>query len=220
MPSLLPGESDSNPGSTLVDISEIITFLLPPLHANAIADLTFWSECELIQWIDAGVKRLARAAGLFIGRSVDVTTTIGQGTYALPSQHVSTIHASYDGAPLRPSSTGELEARNPDYQTAQAPPERWYQDTLGLARIGLAPVPDQQLVLDVLYHGFPQAVDCAKTHTTIPLPDALEPAIELYVIREAYSKEGDAHAPDIAAAAGDLAGLYERVAAEYWGGVQ
>jgi hypothetical protein len=219
MPSLLPGESDTNPATTTRDVNAIVAALLAPLHAAVIADLVMWSECELIQWIDAGVKRLARTAALFAGRSIDTVTVAGTATYALPSQHLSTVHASYDSKPLRPSSTGELAARDAQWQTRRAPAQRWYQDTL-VAQIGLAPVPDHARALWLIYHGWPQTADCAKTHTTIPLPASLQAYLELYTLGEAYSKEGDGFAPDIASAARAIAGLYERVAVEYWGAAQ
>lgn len=219
MPSLLPGESDANPTTTTVDVNDLVAKLLAPLHSGSIADLVMWTECELIQWIDAGVKKLARMAGLFVGRSIDTVTAAGTQTYALPSQHVSTVHASYDSRPLRASSTGELAARDSKWQTRRAAPARWYEDTL-VAAIGLQPIPDAARPLWLIYHGWPTTVDCAKTHTTIPLPLSLAPYLELYTIGEAHSKEGDPFAPDIAAAARAIAGVYERVAIEYWGPAQ
>lgn len=219
MPSLLPGESDANPASTTRDVNAIVAALLAPLHAATLADLVMWSECELIQWIDAGVKKLARLAALFIGRSIDTVTVAGTAIYALPAQHLATIHASYDSKPVRPATTGELAARDAQWQTRQDPTQRWYQDTL-VQQIGLAPVPDHPRALWLIYNGWPQTVDCAKTHTTIPLPLSLAPYLELYTLGEAYSKEGDGFAPDIAAAARAIAGLYERVAVEYWGPAQ
>lgn len=219
MPSLLPGESDANPSTTTVDVINIIQNLLAPLHAGAINDLVGWSECELIQWVDAGVKKLARLVALFVGRSIDTVTVAGTATYTLPAQHVSTIHASYDSKPLRPVSTGELAARDARWQTRQAPAQRWYEDTL-TDQLGLAPVPDHARALWLIYHGWPTSLDCAKTHTTIPLPVSLQPYLELYAIAEAYSKEGDFYAPDIAAAARGIASLFEKVALDYWGSAQ
>ncbi len=217
MASLLPGESDT--AAALIDEATIVTDLLPALHSGSIADLVFWSECELIQWIDAALKKLARTAGIFVGRSIDTNTAIGSATYALPAQHLSTIHASYNGSPLRPATTGELAARDASYASRTGTPSRWYQDTIGLARIGLALVPDAIAALWVIYHGWPREIDCAKTNTTMPLPGVLEPYVELYVLAEAYSKEGDAHAPDIASAARSLMHLYEKAALDYWGPV-
>ena len=217
MASLLPGESDT--AAALIDEATIVADLLAPLHSGSVADLVFWTECELIQWIDAALKKLARTAGIFVGRSIDVATTIGDSTYSLPAQHLSTIHASYNGKPLRPTSSGELAARDASYASRAGTPARWFQDTLGLAEIGVAPVPNAIAALWVIYHGWPRTIDCAKTQTTIPLPGVLEPYVELSVIAEAYSKEGDAHAPDIASAARSIMSLYEKAALDYWGPV-
>lgn len=217
MASLLPGESDTNASNSLIAQLTITDFLLPVLHSDSYVNLVFWTECELIQWVDAAVKRLARMIGLFVGRSIDTNTANGTATYSLPSQHISTLHVSYNATPLRAANTAELEARDPSYATTVAQPERWYQDTLGAATIGLAPVANAVAALWIIYHGWPQTVDCGLSHTTIPLPWCLEGAIELYVIAQAYSKEGDAYAPDIAKQAANLADLYEQTALAYWG---
>lgn len=217
MPSLLPGESDSNPGSTLIDESVIVAFLLGALHSDTIGNLVYWTEGELIQWIDAAVKRLARQCGIFAGRDITNSTANGQATYALPGQHLATLHISNGTAPLRPTSVAELSARDASFATTPGTPARWYQDLLGMATYGLAPVPTAIAVLAVIYQGWPQTVDAAKVHTTIPLPWLLEGFIELYVISQAYSKEGDAHAPDIAADAVQMMAVYEAAARQYWG---
>lgn len=217
MASLLPGESDTNPGGSLIDESVIVAAMLPALHADTIAHLIFWLESELIEWIDAAVKKLARTAGVFIGRSIGTNTVIGTGTYAVPSDHLSTIHASFNTSPLREASAGDLDAQNPAYLTAQGTPKRWFQDKLGLSTIGYAPVPDSVHATWLIYHGLPQTVDAAKVHTTIPLPWVLEDYVELSVLAEAYSKEGDGYAPDIAATARQIAGIYEAAAVGYWG---
>jgi len=219
--SLLPGECETNPSATLIEQSAIVASLLPSLHAASTADLVMWSECELVQWIDAAVKKLARKVALFIGRSLDTVTAECTRAYAVPAQYVSMIHVSYDGQPLRPTSTGELVARDTRWMTRTGRrPASWYVDTIGLAQVGIYPVPGEARSIWMIYHGWPQTVDCAEAHTSIPLPKALEPYIELNVIAEAYTKEGDGYAPDIATAARGLSKIYERVALEYWGPAQ
>ena len=222
MANLLPGESDTNSSPTLIDQSVILGYCLALLHSDTLANLVWWSQCELIQWLDASVKKLARSCGLFVGRSVsDIATVNGTQTYTLPGQFVSMLHVSYNGTPLRPTSTGELAARDSAWLTRAAdPPLRWFTDTLGLAAVGLAPIPTQAKALWLIYAGWPQTVDCALDHTTIPLPWPLEPLLELEIVASAYEKEGDAFAPDIAKAARGIAGLYTKVALEYWGAAQ
>ena len=219
--SLLPGESETNPATTLIEQSAIVDALLAPLHAAERADLVMWSECELVQWIDAAVKKLARKAALFIGRSLDTETAECVRVYGVPPGFVSMLHVSYDKLPLRPTSTGELVARDTKWMTRTATrPKSWYVDTVGLDQVGIYPLVTEAKELWMIYHGWPQTVDCEEAHTTIPIPRALEPFIELDVIAEAYSKEGDGYAPDIAAAARGLADIFTRVAVEYWGPAQ
>jgi hypothetical protein len=219
MPSLLPGESDSNPADSLIQRSAIVGYLLPALHAASTSaeDLAPWTECELIQWLDEAIKKLARTAAVFAGRDIDGATVAEQQVYSLPTRHVSTLHVSYDQRPLRPANTAEIAARDSRWQTRIEAPARWFADSLGMGQYGLAPIPEIAKALWVIYHGWPRTIDCAGAHATVPLPWALEPYLELEVIAQAYGREGDGHAPDIAQAARQMAGLYEALAVEYWG---
>ena len=87
--------SDTNSSPTLIDQS-VILGLLALLHSDTLANLVWWSRCELIQWLDASVKKLARSCGLFVGRSVsDIATVNGTQTYTLPRfQFVSMLHVA------------------------------------------------------------------------------------------------------------------------------
>lgn len=43
-----------------IQTTGVIDQLLPSLHADSRANLYFWSEADLIQWMDEALKGLAR----------------------------------------------------------------------------------------------------------------------------------------------------------------
>ena len=80
-------------------------------------------------------------AGVFVGRIASTLTVAGQATYALPANHISTLHLSYNTTPLRPANVNELAALDDQFRTAQGTPNAWYQDLLGGNVVGVVKVP-------------------------------------------------------------------------------
>jgi hypothetical protein len=200
-----------------LDNNQVIDEILPTLHAASRADLSSWSEADLIQWADEAVKRLARTACVFVGRSTAITTVPGQATYTLPADHISTLHVAYSTQALRGANAIELEGRDEGWKTTQGTPASWYEDLLGMATIGLAPVPDAAQPLPVVYEGFPEALDAGKQQTMVPAPAPLKAYIGMSVIAAAYEREGEMEMPDVAAHARGRLQLYEQMLTTYYG---
>lgn len=199
-----------------IQTTTVITNLLPSLHAAALADLTFWTEADLITWMDDALKRLARVARVWVERDTSITTEAGTATYALPARHLATIHVSFGAAPLRPASAAELEARNPAYQTAAGTPDHWYEDGLG-RNVGVAPVPEGATALPLLMQAWPPALDTAKLNTLVQAPAPLAGYLAMYVLAKAYGREGESEMPDVAMHAEARCQMYEEVFAHLYG---
>jgi hypothetical protein len=214
--SILPGSTESSVDAGGVDISQVIDQALWDLHAASRADLVFWTEAQLIQWLDEAVKRLASVACVFVGRFTGVLTVDGQAAYAHPPQHVSTLHVSLGTTALRPAATLELEAKDPAYQTTEGTPTHWYEDLLGLGSLGLAPVPDtSDLTIRQIYEGWPAALDPGQTMVAAPAP--LKGYLGFYLLSEAYGIEGEMESPDIAAHCRGRLDLYHALLQHYYG---
>ncbi len=214
--SFLPGDTDPNSDTNAggIDIAQVIDEALWSLHAASRADLVFWTETGLIQWLDEAVKRLASIAGVFIGRSVTLTAP-GSATSALPLQHIATLHVTVDGVSIRPANTMELEARDTAYQTTQGTPDAWYEDLLGAGVLGLAPVPDSELPLAEIYEGWPTALDAGQTMVAAPAP--FKGYLAMCLLAEAYGTEGELEAPDIAAHCRGRVAMYHELMQSYYG---
>ncbi len=141
--SILPGGVAGETADGSIDTTQVIDELLPSLHATSRANLYPWSEADLIQWMDEALKRLARLVCVFVGRQADSLTVPGTASYALPTQHIATLHVSYGTTPLAPANMLELEARDPAFLTTPGTPDHWYEDLIGLATVALSPVPDR-----------------------------------------------------------------------------
>lgn len=215
---ILPGGPLGESSSGSIDSTQVIDELLPSLHAGSRADLTFWSESDLIQWMDEALKRLARVACVFVGRSAATLSIAGQATYALPVRHISTLHVSYLVTPLRPAGTMELEALDTTYQTTQDTPERWYQDQLGDGTIGLAPVPDtSDEAIPIIYEGWPAELDGAGQNTLVSAPGPVKGYLAFAVLAQAYGREGECETPDIAAHCRGRIAMYDAIFTSYYG---
>jgi hypothetical protein len=208
----LPGEVETAQAG--IDIAQVIDDALPALHAASRADLTFWSEVQLVQWLDEAVKRLAAIAAVFIGRNVTVTVP-GTATSVLPPQHVVTTHVTVDGVSIRPVGTMELEARDPAYLTTQGTPAWWYEDMLDSGIIGLAPIPDSAVSLAEVYNGFPPPLDLQQTMLDGPPP--LKGYLAMCLLAEAYGQEGEMEMPDVAEHCRGRVKLYEQLLERYYG---
>ena len=219
--SLLPGTTDPSADAGGTDGAIVIDQALPTLHADSRANLTFWSEAELVQWMDEALKRASRKFPLFIGRSASTLTVPAQATYALPSQHVMTLHVSLGTEALRRSSTEDLEARDPSYQTtaatSDAPVDHWYEDRIGSSSIGLAPVPSAEIPLPIIYAGWPNQLDPSSMLIAAPAP--IKGYLAMAMLAEAYGKEGESEMPDVAQHCRGMAGLYENVFQGLYGGL-
>ncbi len=214
--SFLPGSTDASTDAGGIDVSQVIDQALWDLHADSRANLTFWDEAQLYQWLDEAVKRLASIACVFVGRYAAVLTVQGQAAYSHPPQHVSTLHVSLGSTALRPASTMELEARNPAYQTAQGTPAYWYENLLGSDSIALAPVPDtSDVTIPQIYAGWPTGLDMSQTVVAAPAP--LKGYLGMALLAEAYGIEGEMEMRDVAAHCRGRLGLYHMLFKQYYG---
>lgn len=218
---VLPGgplSGDSQAGD--IDTTQVIDELLATLHVNSRAELApWWTEAELIEWMDEALKRLSRVACVFVGRQGSQPLTVAtQAQYTLPVQHVATLHVSYGAASLRPANMMELEARDPAFQTTLGTPDHWYEDLLGMAAFGITPVPVlSDIPLPMIYEGWPTALDPGGGQTLVPAPPPLKGYLAMAVIAQAYGAEGEMEAPDIAQHCRGRLDLYETLLQTYYG---
>jgi len=211
---LLPG-GGAAPAETAQDL---LDELYPLLGASGSADLDFWSDAQLLGWLNAGLARLARTAALFVERDTSITVEAGRAQYSLPTPHLSTLHVSLGAVLLRPASAAELEALSATWQTDRGTPARYWQDSgLGTASIGLYPKPTAGGTLAVIEHEVP---DTLPAGDPLPLPEPLSDYGFFYILAEARAIESDGAMPETAEICRQLYGLIEEIAGDYWGMTQ
>jgi len=200
-----------------IDTTQVVTELLPSLHSDSRANLTFWSEADLIQWMDESVKRLSRKTMTFVERDASIVTAGGTATYPLPTREVVPLHVSYDSVPLRPAAMIEMEARDPAFQVTEGTPDHWYADRLGMATVGLAPVPNDAKTLAVIGIMLPPELDAGKSNTLLQAPAPLKGYLAFSVLASAYGREGESEMPDLAQHARARVQMYEDILTQYYG---
>lgn len=213
---ILPGGSidDAEEG---IDTLQVTDELFPSLHAATAADLYPWTEGDLIEWMDDGLKRLARRCMVFVGRSASILTVPAQASYTLPVRHVSTLHVSYGTAPLRPATRLELEVMDESFRTTAGDPENWYEDLEGMATVSLAPVPEEEVGLAVIYEAYPSTLDAGRQNTIVPAPPPIKRYLAMRVLSEAYGREGEMESQDIAQHCRAQIEMYHQIFEQYYG---
>jgi hypothetical protein len=191
--------------------------ILPALGAAAAADLVFWTAQDLYDWLNEGLKQLARRRGLFIERDTSISVVASTASYTLPARHLSTLHVALDGAELRPATVRAVEALDADWPNTEDTPERYLQDVAGLGSIRLYPTPDDSGTLGIVFHRYP--ADVADSDS-IPAPDTISDYLADVVIAEARGTEGDGAMPEAAEFCRQEGKLYEAVFRGYWGMAQ
>jgi hypothetical protein len=202
------------------DVNTLITGLLPDLHSSSVADLTWWTKAELIQWADESLKRAAKKFALFINRDASQTTSSGGGSFNKAARHVTTLHVAIGNRNLVASSREELEGRDENYLTTQGDPERrWFEDKL-TTTTGYQPLTTPAAAgrtIRALYVEFPAELDTGELNTTIPGPLCFGDYIQTAIRAEANSKESDAAMPEVAKHDRELMALYEGLFGWFWG---
>lgn len=202
-----------DPPDVGIKVSDLLGALYPRLHAAGATDLVWWTLAELLGYLDTAASGMVQKAGVFVQRSTTFTAS-GAATYPLPVDHVSTIHVTYNGLPLRAATTAELAALDPLYPTAAGPVKRWYEDTIGLLSIGLQKVPDAVAALAIVHHATPPRV---TADGTIPVPEVIGAYLEDLVLADCYGKQSDAMMPEVAAFLRMKAGILEQALVQYYG---
>ena len=194
--------------------------VVPALNANGFNDLLWWTKTTLYEWVNEAALRMAKAAAGIVDTASQVLVT-GQGGYTLPSGTLSILHVTAATKTLRAANARDMEARSSNWRAAEAASITHYvREDEGLSAIRLYPKPITGLtgLLSITRHVRPPAV--SESSTNLPWPEILGGYIGLRVIAEARTAETEAKMPEAAAVADQLAGVFEQLAAKYWGGVQ
>jgi|SRR5215831_4223838 len=202
----------------MINVTQVVDELLPSLHAATRAELVFWTETDLLQWVDEAAKRLSRVAYCFIERDTATTTVLGQTRYPLPARHVTTLHVSYGMTPIRPSGILELEMRDSVFGMTQGTPDHWFEDLQAGAQIGLSPVPNVISSIPIIFAAYPPEINIGNQQLSAPVP--LKGYLAMSVLEQAYKREGEMEEADVAAHCMARRQMYEQILSNYYGGME
>lgn len=198
-----------------MDLSAVLTDLLPALNAATTADLVWWAVEDLYDRMDEAAKALARKHIVFVGID-DVTQSASEAPLA--SGAIVVIHLTWNGLSVRATSVHELEALDGQWMlTTAVAPLRWTQD-LGIAQVCLYPSPLYPGALERVSAYFPAAISTTQTLVSAPAP--LSEYFWLATLGSARDVEGEAKMPEVAAHCASALGLWNKVLDSYWGAAQ
>lgn len=200
-----------------MDIANAIAACWPHLNATGAGDAMFWTEAELYAWADEELKRIARAAPVFV-ETASTALVGGTGRYSLPARHLATVEAVAISQTMRASSIEEFSAGDVAWATrTTAQPRHYAQDENGLDGITLYPVPDGTMAgnLATVYAQYPAAVSAGSS--TITAPEVLRDAFMFAALAGARGKETPSAMPEVAEWCAGVTGLYRQTVSEVWG---
>jgi hypothetical protein len=198
-----------------LDLSLVLTDLLPALNAAATGDLVWWQVEDLYDRMDEALKTLARLHVVFAGiDNLAPLLNYSEAPYAEGA--IAVIHLTWDGQSVRATSVRELEALDGQWQLASGDaPTRWTQD-LGVSQTCLYPTPVSLGFMERVSAYFPPAISQANTLASAPLP--LTEYFWMSTLGSARDVEGEAKMPEVAEHCANAVQLWHKVCDTYWGG--
>ncbi len=209
---------------TLVDVSQLIQGLVPVFNSDSLENLSIISEAELYEFANEAADRLARRVGLFVKRDATLTITGGVATLSVPSDHLSSIHASYDAdgegawVPLRVSAVNELEALDEQWEAAEGTPTRWTSDQQSHDTLRVYEVPASNTGFALIYHHLHAALSSGSPTFNVPTP--VGDYLKYSMIGEVRGQENDEAMPEVSEYARGRAEAYLELFEQYWGRAQ
>lgn len=199
-----------------MDFSTLIPWVCASLNCATVAELDPWTLTELYAYASEKLQTSASRYLLYAVADQATALVIGQPMYELPATHASTVFAAADGVKLRASTVAELEALDDDWEeAANATPERWTEDVLGLGIVRVYPPPIAAGVLTLIYQQSSPDLTAASPIASMPIPVA--DYLTMAVLEKARSRQGDAQMLDAAKAFASVEQIYEQSFSAYWG---
>lgn len=202
-----------------IQTTTVLAQLLPMLHSDTMADLSYWSQSDLIDWMDEGCKRLARVAAWNVELDTSITTSNGVGVYPLPERQDATLYVSLGNppvTPLRPASMIELEARSSTFMSDAGIPDHWYEDGQG-DNVAMTPAPTTATAITLVISAWPPTLDAAQVNTLVQAPAAFAGYLTFTALEKAYGRESESEMPDVSAHCAERCALYEKLFTHYFG---
>lgn len=194
----------------------LLPSLYTALNATGASDIVFWTSTQLYEWMDEAIQRICRAATIMAERSTQ-TTSSGEPVYPLPARYLSMAHVSVDGTSIGVSSVPEMEALDADWENTSGAVNTYLLDMIGTANLRLYRRPTGAQTLGTAYRTYPSTIQAGST---VVLPAVVGDALHFNVLAGARGNEGQAGMPEVAKVCREVAGLYEKMFAAYFGGAQ
>lgn len=211
-----PQAAPASPG--FINAALVVGDLWAPLNARGPADAVFWTEDQLYNWVDEGVKRFARKHAAFVVYDTTITTSPSVADYNLPADHVLTFQADLNGKYLRARNVQEMDSLDSQWPTAAAGvPAAFLEDTKGLIRLTLYPKPNvanQSLPVGLTMAKEPSEI--TKTSGILAAPPVIRDYFTFYALAEARASETNASMDEVAAWYRKLVDQLDQVAEHLW----
>lgn len=164
--------------------STIITNARAYLNEDATESTLFWSDAELLVWLNEGIIDLISRSRC-LETTEDVTLVSGQLEYTLSTAYIGITGAIYnDGTTYKALKMGDI--RETGHAESDSGPEFWYEWN---GKVGIYPIADSDTAGDTVTFYMIERPTAITAATAIPIPAYYDHVLTIYIVAQALMKD-------------------------------
>jgi hypothetical protein len=153
-------------------LTELQYALLEPPDGGQSFPSGVWTHDEVIDAVNAAERQLLRTTHLLVTRT-ELAVLAGATSVTLPAGWLATLHLVWRTAanvrhPLAPIDTTEVDLGEHTWETTPGTPKGYLDSDTETLKLRLAPVPDANGTIELLYVAVPTAVNGNGRSFTVP----------------------------------------------------
>jgi len=164
--------------------STIITNARAYLNEESTADTLFWSDAELLVWLNDGLVDLVTRSRC-LEATEEVTLVSGTLEYSLSNAYIGITGAIYsDGSAYKALRMGDI--REAGHAESDSGPEFWYEWN---GKVGIYPIATSTTAGDTVAFYLIERPTAITAATAVPTPAYYDHILTMYIVAQAYMKD-------------------------------
>jgi len=164
--------------------STIITNVRAYLNEDATANTLFWSDAELLVWLNDGLVDLVARSRCLETTEV-VTLVSGTLEYTLSTAYIGITGAIYtDGSSYKALKMGDI--REAGHAESDSGPEFWYEWN---GKVGIYPLATADTAGDTVVFYMIERPSAIASTASITVPAYFDHILTMYIVAQAYMKD-------------------------------
>ncbi len=172
-------------------VEDFITRFRAAVHDDAVPP--FWSEEEIVSYLNEAVQEACERAHLIEDRSIVLTMVPGQDTYSLHASVFEIKRLAFQGRPLDETSVEELDIDSPGWESRSGVPRCFiFEQASGLqpSKVRLVPTPRAAGTASAtVFRGALKLLSADSDQAKPEIPERFHERLMDWVMHRAYLKQ-------------------------------